>query len=167
MEEVSTVVRADPDKGLFGIIQQVNDDHTAVEVVSERGTAVIRSKDDYDALTETAYLLRNPANADDPFAGIGKPEALKQQPTGREHEDRRRRAPDQRGRRSERDRQDRRARGAHEGQRRQQEQHLAGAQHPRGAGQLRRHLHFFPDDFAADMDELDVYLGGASEIPSV
>lgn len=51
-------------KGLFGLIQQVNDDHTTVEVVSRRGNAVIMSKDDYDALTETAYLLRNPANAE-------------------------------------------------------------------------------------------------------
>ena len=49
---------------LNGLIQQVNDDHTTVEVVSRRGNAVIMSKDDYDALTETAYLLRNPANAE-------------------------------------------------------------------------------------------------------
>lgn len=51
-------------KTLFGLIQQVNDDHTAVEVVSRHGNAVILSKSDYDAMTETAYLLRHPANAD-------------------------------------------------------------------------------------------------------
>lgn len=51
-------------KSLFGLIQQVNDDHTAVEVVSKHGNAVLMSKDDYDAMTETAYLLRNPANAE-------------------------------------------------------------------------------------------------------
>lgn len=51
-------------KTLFGLIQQVNDDHTAVEVVSKHGNAVILSKADYDAMTETAYLLRNPANAE-------------------------------------------------------------------------------------------------------
>jgi len=50
-------------KTLFGLIQQVNDDHTAVEVVSKHGNAVILSKADYDAMTETAYLLRNPASA--------------------------------------------------------------------------------------------------------
>lgn len=50
-------------KGLFGLIQQVNDDHTPVEVVSKHGNAVLMSKDDYDALTETAHLLRTPANA--------------------------------------------------------------------------------------------------------
>jgi len=51
-------------KSLFGLIQQVNDDHTAVEVVSRHGNAVIMSKDDYDAMTETAYLLRTPATAE-------------------------------------------------------------------------------------------------------
>jgi antitoxin YefM len=51
-------------KSLFGLIQQVNADHTVVEIVSRHGNAVILSKDDYDAITETAYLLRNPANAE-------------------------------------------------------------------------------------------------------
>ncbi|RKR73375.1 type II toxin-antitoxin system Phd/YefM family antitoxin [Frondihabitans australicus] len=51
-------------KRLFGLIEQVNDDHTAVEVVSRHGNAVIMSKDDYDAMTETAYLLKSPANAE-------------------------------------------------------------------------------------------------------
>lgn len=41
-----------------------NDDHTAIEVVSRHGNVVILSKDDYDAMTETAYLLRNPANVE-------------------------------------------------------------------------------------------------------
>ncbi|GAA1729110.1 type II toxin-antitoxin system prevent-host-death family antitoxin [Microcella frigidaquae] len=57
-------------KTLFGIIQQVNDDHSAVEVVSKHGNAVILSKADYDAMTETAYLLRNPANAERLLAAI-------------------------------------------------------------------------------------------------
>nr|WP_104132527.1 type II toxin-antitoxin system prevent-host-death family antitoxin [Cryobacterium sp. M91] len=46
------------------LIQQVNDDHTVVEVASRHGNSVIMSKDDYDAITETAYLLRNPAKAE-------------------------------------------------------------------------------------------------------
>lgn len=57
-------------KTLFGLIQQVNDDHTAVEVVSKHGNAVILSKADYDAMTETAYLLRNPASAERLLAAI-------------------------------------------------------------------------------------------------
>nr|WP_241985371.1 type II toxin-antitoxin system prevent-host-death family antitoxin [Cryobacterium sp. TMS1-20-1] len=46
------------------LIQQVNDDHTVVKVASRHGNSVIMSKDDYDAITETAYLFRNPATAE-------------------------------------------------------------------------------------------------------
>ena len=61
---MSAITATEARKNLFGLIQQVNDDHTAVEVVSRRGNAVIMSKGDYDAIIETAYLLRNPANAE-------------------------------------------------------------------------------------------------------
>lgn len=61
---MTAITATDARKTLFGLIQQVNDDHTAVEVVSRHGNVVIMSKDDYDAMTETAYLLRNPANAE-------------------------------------------------------------------------------------------------------
>ncbi|MET4637222.1 type II toxin-antitoxin system prevent-host-death family antitoxin [Mycetocola sp. 2940] len=61
---MTAVTATDARKGLFGIIQQVNEDHTAIEVVSKHGNAVIISKDDYDAMIETAHLLRNPANAE-------------------------------------------------------------------------------------------------------
>lgn len=50
-------------KNLFPLIEQVNDDHTAIEITSKRGSAVLMSRADYDALQETAYLLRAPANA--------------------------------------------------------------------------------------------------------
>jgi antitoxin YefM len=50
-------------KNLFSLIEKVNDDHTPTEILSRRGTAVLLSKEDFDALTETAYLLRVPANA--------------------------------------------------------------------------------------------------------
>lgn len=60
---MSAITASEARKTLFGLIQQVNDDHTAVEVVSRHGNAVILSKDDYDAMTETAYLLRNSTGA--------------------------------------------------------------------------------------------------------
>jgi antitoxin YefM len=41
----------------------VNNDHTPVEITSKNGDAVLMSRADYDALEETAYLLRVPANA--------------------------------------------------------------------------------------------------------
>ena len=60
---MSAITASEARKNLFGLIQQVNDDHTPVEVVSRHGNAVILSKDDYDAMTETAYLLRNSVGA--------------------------------------------------------------------------------------------------------
>jgi antitoxin YefM len=47
----------------FPLIEQVNDDRTPVEITSKRGDAVLMSRADYDALEETAHLLRSPANA--------------------------------------------------------------------------------------------------------
>ncbi len=71
MEAVMSAITAtEARKSLFGLIQQVNEDHTAVEVVSRHGNAVIMSKSDYAAITETAYLLRNAANAERLLAAI-------------------------------------------------------------------------------------------------
>ncbi|GGM35039.1 type II toxin-antitoxin system Phd/YefM family antitoxin [Dactylosporangium sucinum] len=50
-------------KSLFPLIEQVNNDHTPIEIVSKRGNAVLVSKEDWDAIVETNYLLRSPANA--------------------------------------------------------------------------------------------------------
>jgi antitoxin YefM len=50
-------------KNLFPLIEQVNDDRQPVEITSKRGDAVLLSRADYDALMETAFLLRVPANA--------------------------------------------------------------------------------------------------------
>lgn len=50
-------------RDLFGLIERVNLDQTEVEITSKRGSAVLMSKDEYDALVETSYLLRSPANA--------------------------------------------------------------------------------------------------------
>ena len=50
-------------RDLFGLIERVNLDHTEVEIISKRGSAVLMSKDEYDSLVETSYLLRSPKNA--------------------------------------------------------------------------------------------------------
>ncbi len=50
-------------KNLFPLIEQVNEDRTPVEITSRRGSAVLLSRSEYDALEETAHLLRAPANA--------------------------------------------------------------------------------------------------------
>ncbi len=48
---------------LFPLIEQVNEDAIAVEITSKAGSAVLISLAEYEALQETAYLLRSPANA--------------------------------------------------------------------------------------------------------
>jgi len=50
-------------RDLFKLIERVNLDQSAVEITSKRGSAVLMSKDEFDALVETSYLLRSPANA--------------------------------------------------------------------------------------------------------
>jgi len=48
---------------LFPLIQAVNDDQAAIEIVSRNGTAFLVSAEEYLALKETVYLLSSPANA--------------------------------------------------------------------------------------------------------
>ena len=57
------ITASDARSNLFGIIEQVNLDHAEVEITSKRGSAVLMSKADYDALVETSYLLKSPENA--------------------------------------------------------------------------------------------------------
>ncbi len=69
---MTAITVTDARKNLFGLIQRVNDNHEAVEVVSKHGNAVIMSMDDYEALTETAYLLRNPVGAERLLGAVGR-----------------------------------------------------------------------------------------------
>jgi antitoxin YefM len=49
---------------LYPLIDKVNDDHEAIEIVKADGTsAVLVSKEDFDSWRETNYLLRSPTNA--------------------------------------------------------------------------------------------------------
>ncbi len=48
---------------LFPLIEQVNDDQEAVEIVSRRGTAYLVPADEYRSWRETRYLLAAPENA--------------------------------------------------------------------------------------------------------
>ncbi len=57
------VTASEARKNLFGLIDEVNADRTHVEITSKRGNAVLMSRDEYDALAETAHLLRAPTNA--------------------------------------------------------------------------------------------------------
>lgn len=57
------VTASEARKSLFPLIEQVNDDRTAIEITSKRGNAVLMSLSEYESLEETAHLLRSPANA--------------------------------------------------------------------------------------------------------
>lgn len=57
------VTASEARRNLFPLIQQVNEDCTPIEITSRNGDAVLMSRSDYDALEETAHLLRVPANA--------------------------------------------------------------------------------------------------------
>lgn len=62
-EEDVAITASEARRDLFGLIERVNLDHTEVEITSKRGSAVLMSKDEYDALVETTHLLRSPKNA--------------------------------------------------------------------------------------------------------
>ncbi|HUY25386.1 MAG TPA: type II toxin-antitoxin system prevent-host-death family antitoxin [Candidatus Saccharimonadales bacterium] len=57
------VTASDARKRLFPLIEQANNDQQPIEITSKRGDAVLLSRADFDALQETAWLLRVPANA--------------------------------------------------------------------------------------------------------
>ena len=48
---------------LSTLIEQVNADRVAVEIVAEKGTAFLVPADEYRSLQETVYLLRSPESA--------------------------------------------------------------------------------------------------------
>ena len=58
-----SITASEARKNLFPLIEKVNDDRTPLELTSRRGDAVLLSRADYEALEETAHLLRVPANA--------------------------------------------------------------------------------------------------------
>lgn len=58
-----SVTASEARQRLFPLIEEVNADQVAVEIVSKRGTAYLVSADEYRSLKETVYLLQSPGNA--------------------------------------------------------------------------------------------------------
>lgn len=58
-----TISASEARKTLFPLIERVNIDRQAVEIVSRKGNAVLMAADEYAAWQEIAYLFRSPANA--------------------------------------------------------------------------------------------------------
>jgi len=49
---------------LFPLIEEVNADQKAVEIISKRGNAYLVPADEYESWQETMYLLSSPKNAE-------------------------------------------------------------------------------------------------------
>jgi antitoxin YefM len=58
-----SVTASEARRRLFPLIEEVNADQVAVEIVSKKGTAFLVSADEYRSLKETVYLLQPPRNA--------------------------------------------------------------------------------------------------------
>ena len=81
MAITATAARRD----LVRLIEQVNSDRIDIEIVAEHGSAVLMSKDTYDSLMETNYLLSSPRNAQRllaSLASVGKGDAVERQLSG-------------------------------------------------------------------------------------
>lgn len=50
-------------RDLTRLIERVNLDRTSIQITSKRGSAVLMSKEEYDALMETNHLLSSLTNA--------------------------------------------------------------------------------------------------------
>jgi antitoxin YefM len=58
-----SITASEARRRLFPLIEEVNSDRTAIEIVSKNGSAYLVAAEEYEALQETAHLLRSPANA--------------------------------------------------------------------------------------------------------
>lgn len=59
-----SVTASEARRRLFPLIDEVNEDQIAVEIVSKKGSAYLISADEYHSLKETVYLLQSPRNAE-------------------------------------------------------------------------------------------------------
>ena len=55
---MAAITASEARKRLFPLIEQINEDRIEVEVVHRSGNIVLVSKDQWDAMVETAYLSR-------------------------------------------------------------------------------------------------------------
>lgn len=59
-----SVTASDARARLFPLIEQVNEDQEAVEIISKKGTAYLVSEAEYRSWRETMHLLASPENAE-------------------------------------------------------------------------------------------------------
>lgn len=81
MARTTSEARRDPVR----LIERVNPDRLEVEIASKHGSAVLISKDEFDTLVETSYLLSSPANAERLMSALGsvqRSDAVAHDPSG-------------------------------------------------------------------------------------
>ena len=62
-EPLMAISASEARRRLFPLVQEVNEERSAVEITSRHGNAVLISAEEYAAWQETAYLFRSPVNA--------------------------------------------------------------------------------------------------------
>ena len=80
-----SVTASEARQRLFPLIEEVNNDQVAVEIVSKKGTAYLVSADEYRSLKETVYLMQSPRNAQRLRERRTKTHALRQRADNRSH----------------------------------------------------------------------------------
>lgn len=58
-----TITGTEARRDFFPLLKKVNDDHAPVRIASKQGNAVLMAESDYEAWTETMYLLSNARTA--------------------------------------------------------------------------------------------------------
>jgi antitoxin YefM len=63
VEAIVAVLATEARRQLYRLIEKVNDDQEAVEIISTKGRAFLVPEEQWRSIQETRYLLRSPANA--------------------------------------------------------------------------------------------------------
>jgi prevent-host-death family protein len=61
---METLSASEARENLFSLVEQVNQDHLPRVITSQKGDAVLLSKEDWDSLQETIYLQSIPSLVD-------------------------------------------------------------------------------------------------------
>ena len=77
-----SVTASEARRRLVSLIEEVNENRIAVEIVSEHGAVFLVPGDEYRSLTETVHLLRSPRNAERLRSSLVeiRPQAVADQP---------------------------------------------------------------------------------------
>lgn len=59
-------------RDMKNIMNQIQDHHEPTVITRKQGNMVLMSLEDYNALEETAYLLKSPKNAEHIFAALAE-----------------------------------------------------------------------------------------------